>query len=622
MLNNGSTYLPNAGEGEVPQWFGAYAATVYNNADPLGVGRLQLQIPQVLGNSVSSWAVPLGNYYNVPVLGETVSAMFLGGDPAQPTWVGPLDLAPVVIAGTTRVTYSTTAPSTPDVGDIWYEIFVDGAGNQIISAAQVWTFDPVHSTFSWVVKSTQNSDNGAGVGSAKPGMGTVTGGLTGSLAIGTITADNIHANTITTTQLNANAINGMTISGNTINGGTINGSIFNGTNWIENANGQYFYTGAPLQPGLSTTTTGGTILAGTYDVVVSYVNATGENLNSLNNFITTTGSTSTITIASPAAAGNATGWYAYVSQAGLTVMHRQQAPGSPTPIGTNLTLTAPPTTSGIVPPGATGTGLNTPAFGNLSMALTPLGGNDPFGNNVTKIGFVSQTPDGVIQTQVAAGTVNVTEATNAGANVGPAGFVTGNVNINGNTSVISGATIVTPGVATPGSTVSSATYYASANGFPLALASNDGNVYDLGSAVHDTFVPQTINATTFSTVNGTTFNVISGQRYKFEAFVVYHGSQNAGAPILSFAHPSGNTYTSVAAHEEWSISGSAPSQTNTDLTFLDVTGPTLTTGRFCYMATGFFQPSANQTFVLSAACTVAADTWVIDAAMTQLTPLT
>lgn len=386
-INNGASYLPTAGEGTVQQWNGMYAATVVNNNDPLGVGRLQLFIPQVLGNAVSSWAVPLGNYYNVPGLGTTVSATFIGGDPAQPSWVGPLDLAPVVIAGTTRVTYSTTAPPTPDVGDIWYEIFVDGAGNQIISAAQVWTFDPVHSTFSWVVKSTQNSDNGAGIGSSKLGQGTVTGGLTGSLAIGTITADNIVAGTITTTQLNATAINGMTISGNTINGATINGVVMNTPSILLNSVGEFFYATVPSTPVVTPSGTGGTVAAGNYYTKITYVNATGETVPSVNSLVaTTTGSTSKLTVTAPGAAGNATGYNVYMSTTiGGTYWKQNSTAVAP---ATAYVQTTPILTSGTsAPTSATGV-VNIAQAGNLEISLAPLSGTDAFGNTYTN-GFTT-----------------------------------------------------------------------------------------------------------------------------------------------------------------------------------------------------------------------------------------
>jgi hypothetical protein len=115
---------------------------------------------------------------------------------------------------------------------------------------------------------------------------------------------------------------------------------------------------APAAPTVATATTGGTVLAGVYEVVTSYVNAAGETVGSVNSSITTTGSTSTITVTSPPALDGATGWYAYVSQddGSAASATRQQAAGSPTAIGTNLTLTAPPTTTGATAQTVNGTG--------------------------------------------------------------------------------------------------------------------------------------------------------------------------------------------------------------------------------------------------------------------------
>lgn len=107
--------------------------------------------------------------------------------------------------------------------------------------------------------------------------------------------------------------------------------------------------GAPSTPAPTNTGTTGTILAGTYGVKVTYVNANGETVASAMGTTTTTGSTSTITVPSPSAKTSATGWYAYVTQAGGSTFTRQQLAGHPTAIGTNLTLTAPPTSSGAQP---------------------------------------------------------------------------------------------------------------------------------------------------------------------------------------------------------------------------------------------------------------------------------
>lgn len=106
---------------------------------------------------------------------------------------------------------------------------------------------------------------------------------------------------------------------------------------------------APSAPVPTTATTGGTVLAGVYRAIVTYVNGNGETTGSVSGPVTTTGTTSTITVPSPSAATGATGWYAYVTQVGGSVYTRQQAAGSPTAIGTGLTLTAPPTSTGANP---------------------------------------------------------------------------------------------------------------------------------------------------------------------------------------------------------------------------------------------------------------------------------
>ena len=109
---------------------------------------------------------------------------------------------------------------------------------------------------------------------------------------------------------------------------------------------------APVAPVPTTATSGGTVLAGTYQVVVTYTNSQGETVGSTAGPVTTTGSVSTITVPSPAAAAYATNWYAYVTQAGgaFATATRQQAAGSPTLIGTSLVLTAPPTSTGALAP--------------------------------------------------------------------------------------------------------------------------------------------------------------------------------------------------------------------------------------------------------------------------------
>lgn len=131
----------------------------------------------------------------------------------------------------------------------------------------------------------------------------------------------------------------------------------------------------PAAPGLTTATTGGSVAAGTYTVKISYLTADGETLPSASSTITTTGATSTITIASPAAQTGATGWYAYVSQAGGTTLTRQQA-GAATAIGTGLTLTTPPTTTGVAPK------TTAPTSGSAIVTITLIKAHTAGTNNI------------------------------------------------------------------------------------------------------------------------------------------------------------------------------------------------------------------------------------------------
>ena len=105
---------------------------------------------------------------------------------------------------------------------------------------------------------------------------------------------------------------------------------------------------APAIPVVTQSTTSGTVLAGTYGVEVTYVNASGETVASLPASVTTTTATSRIIIRRPAAISGAAGWNAYVTQAGGSTYTRQNA--SPVALGANLTITAPPTTGGVHPP--------------------------------------------------------------------------------------------------------------------------------------------------------------------------------------------------------------------------------------------------------------------------------
>jgi len=86
------------GSEEGPKFWGKYRGTVINNIDPQLMGRLLVEVPDVLSLAPSSWAVPciplagptgtpMGAYF-VPPIGAGVWVEFEQGDPDHPIWVG------------------------------------------------------------------------------------------------------------------------------------------------------------------------------------------------------------------------------------------------------------------------------------------------------------------------------------------------------------------------------------------------------------------------------------------------------------------------------------------------------------------------------------------------------
>jgi hypothetical protein len=80
------------------KYYGKFRGTVVNNIDPLGIGRLLVEVPDVLSLAPSSWAVPCVplagptgppmGVYMVPPIGAGVWIEFEKGDPDYPLWVG------------------------------------------------------------------------------------------------------------------------------------------------------------------------------------------------------------------------------------------------------------------------------------------------------------------------------------------------------------------------------------------------------------------------------------------------------------------------------------------------------------------------------------------------------
>ena len=77
------------------KYYGKYRGTVVNNVDPMQMGRLMVQVPDVKGLIPSTWAMPcfpisgkqMGTYM-IPQVGAGVWVEFEQGDPDYPIWTG------------------------------------------------------------------------------------------------------------------------------------------------------------------------------------------------------------------------------------------------------------------------------------------------------------------------------------------------------------------------------------------------------------------------------------------------------------------------------------------------------------------------------------------------------
>jgi uncharacterized protein involved in type VI secretion and phage assembly len=77
------------------RWLGKYRGMVLNNVDPMQMGRLQIQVPDITGLAPASWAmpcVPVAGLQNgmlaLPAIGSGVWVEFEQGNVDYPIWVG------------------------------------------------------------------------------------------------------------------------------------------------------------------------------------------------------------------------------------------------------------------------------------------------------------------------------------------------------------------------------------------------------------------------------------------------------------------------------------------------------------------------------------------------------
>ncbi|MFJ4471403.1 phage baseplate assembly protein V [Streptomyces sp. NPDC089424] len=77
------------------RYLGKYRGRVVDNNDPLRIGRITVEVPDVLGDEPSTWALPClpftgpeSGQFVVPPPGTGVWVEFEQGDPSFPVWTG------------------------------------------------------------------------------------------------------------------------------------------------------------------------------------------------------------------------------------------------------------------------------------------------------------------------------------------------------------------------------------------------------------------------------------------------------------------------------------------------------------------------------------------------------
>ncbi len=133
------------------QFFSKYRGTVTDINDPLNMGRIKANVPDVMGEQESGWAMPCapfgGNgmgFFALPTVGAGVWIEFEQGDPDYPIWSGcwwgsAAELPPVLLAPPykkliikTEGGNSILIDDTPGVGGITLET---AGGQKIVLAA-------------------------------------------------------------------------------------------------------------------------------------------------------------------------------------------------------------------------------------------------------------------------------------------------------------------------------------------------------------------------------------------------------------------------------------------------------------------------------------------------------
>jgi hypothetical protein len=80
---------------QTTRFYGKYRGLVTDNQDPLNLGRIKANVPEILQDTATGWALPVAPYagdgvgvYTVPDSGAGVWIEFEAGDVSRPIWSG------------------------------------------------------------------------------------------------------------------------------------------------------------------------------------------------------------------------------------------------------------------------------------------------------------------------------------------------------------------------------------------------------------------------------------------------------------------------------------------------------------------------------------------------------
>ncbi len=123
-------FLSGAAWAQAPFW-GKYRGTVTDVSDPLSLGRIKAEVPDVLGSGSSTgWALPAFPFAApshglilIPEIGDHVWIEFEHGNPAFPVWTGAFSETnlPALGLGTTRILVTSKG----------HRILIDDASNTL-----------------------------------------------------------------------------------------------------------------------------------------------------------------------------------------------------------------------------------------------------------------------------------------------------------------------------------------------------------------------------------------------------------------------------------------------------------------------------------------------------------